>query len=82
MNKYQREKTKRMRKLSDLGIPYYKQKKFIKIFNGDFVKLDESIAQIEKLKWEQQPKEKKTILSIFKYIKKILDEQFKVDWNN
>jgi len=50
MNKYQREKTKRMRKLSDLGIPYYKQKKFIKIFNGDFVKLDESIAQIEKLK--------------------------------
>jgi hypothetical protein len=52
MNKYQREKSKRMKKLSTLGFPYYKQKKFVKIFNGDFIKLDESIVQIEKLKKE------------------------------
>jgi len=55
MNKYQREKSKRMKKLSAIGMPYYKQKKFIKIFKGDFVKFDEAIAQMEKLKKEVSP---------------------------
>lgn len=49
MNKYQRKNSKRMKKLATLGIPYFKQKKFIKIFKGNLDKLDEAIADMEEI---------------------------------
>jgi len=50
MNRYQREKAKRRKKLSSLGIPYYNQKKFIKAFGNDLVKIDEAIVKVEELR--------------------------------
>lgn len=68
-NKFQREKAKRMKKLSGLGISYHGQKKFIKMFNGDFAKLDESLAQIEKIKNKK--------ITRFEYVKQMLTMSIK-----
>lgn len=64
MNKFQREKSKRMKKLSSLGIVYHKQKKFIKMFDGDFDKLDRTLAQIEKITNKK--------LTMFDHVKKVI----------
>jgi len=48
MNKYQREKAKRMKKLGNLGIGYYGQKKLLR--QMDFEHVDFVIDQLARMK--------------------------------
>ena len=48
MNKYQREKWKRMKKLSELGVGHYQQKKILRKFS--FEQVDIMIDQANKIK--------------------------------
>lgn len=48
MNKYQKEKVKKMKKLSSLGVGYYNQKRILRHFNYD--QIDTVIEQIEDMK--------------------------------
>jgi len=48
MNKYQREKAKRMKKLSELGVGHYQQKKILRKFSLEQV--DTMIDQYNKIK--------------------------------
>ncbi|MEY8001799.1 hypothetical protein AB8U03_16685 [Clostridium sp. Mt-5] len=65
MNKYQREKAKRMKKLSELGIGYSQQKALLRKFN--FEQLDKTIKQIEVI--EKSDAIKKLIKSFEKSMK-------------
>jgi hypothetical protein len=48
MNKYQREKAKRMKKLGNLGVGYYSQKKLLR--QMDFEHVDFVIDQLTRMK--------------------------------
>ena len=48
MNRYQREKVKRLKKLEDLGVNYYERKRILRRF--DMEKVDIIIEQISEYK--------------------------------
>lgn len=48
MNKYQREKAKRMKKLANLGIGYHQQKAILRDYS--FEQIDNVVEQITKIK--------------------------------
>lgn len=48
MNKYQREKAKRMKKLANLGIGYHQQKAILRKYS--FEQIDNVVEQITKIK--------------------------------
>ena len=54
MNKMQREKAKRRKRLETIGIGSIGQKKFIKLFKNDFIKMDQAIENAEKTMRESQ----------------------------
>jgi hypothetical protein len=74
MNRYQREKVKRMKRLSKLGIGYSHQKALLRRF--DFQQLDKMINNIETI--QRSGIAEKFIKSFEKSMKMLLDGLLKV----